>query len=61
MTNSIKEEAKHLIDTLSENSTWDELMDKIYVRQAIELGLIDSKSNKILTVEEVRSRFGLTP
>jgi hypothetical protein len=61
MTNSIKEDAKHLIDTLSENSTWDELMDKIYVRQAIEFGLTDSKSNKILTVKEVRSRFGLTP
>lgn len=61
MTNSIKEEAKHLIDTLSENSTWDELMDKIYVRQAIESGLTDSESNKILTVEEVRSRFGLMP
>jgi hypothetical protein len=61
MTNSVKEEAKHLIDTLSENSTWDELMDKIYVRQAIESGLTDSKSNRVLTVEEVRSRFGLTP
>ena len=32
----VKEEAHHLLEKLPENATWDDLMYKIYVRQAIE-------------------------
>ena len=35
-TSGIKEEARRLIETLPENSTWEDLMHEIYVRQAIE-------------------------
>ncbi len=35
-TINIKEEARRLVDQLPENSTWDDLMDEIYVRQSIE-------------------------
>jgi hypothetical protein len=34
-------------------------MHQIYVRQSIEAGLADSKSDKTVGVEEVRERFGL--
>lgn len=58
-TRSIKEEARRLIDKLPEDSTWDDLMDEIYVRQVIEAGLNDSKAGKITSVEQVRAKFGL--
>ncbi|MBW4670746.1 MAG: hypothetical protein KME60_25815 [Cyanomargarita calcarea GSE-NOS-MK-12-04C] len=44
---NIKEEARKLIDKLPENSTWDDLMYQIYVRQTIEAGLADSKAGKV--------------
>ncbi|MBW2065980.1 MAG: hypothetical protein JRJ03_13765 [Deltaproteobacteria bacterium] len=59
-TGSIKEEAQALLKDLPENATWDDLMYKIYVRQAIEAGLEDSKAGKTMDVREVRSRFGLS-
>lgn len=59
-TRSIKEEARRLIDKLPEDSTWDDLMDEIYVRQVIEAGLTDSKAGKVTSVEQVRAKFGLT-
>ncbi len=33
---NIKDEARRLVEKLPENSTWDDLMHEIYVRQAIE-------------------------
>lgn len=57
---SIKEEAKRLVDQLPENSTWDDLMHEIYVRQAIEKGLADSKAGRTTSVEDVREKFGLS-
>ena len=35
---NIKQKARNLIDKLPDNSTWDDLMYEIYVRQAIEAG-----------------------
>lgn len=57
---NIKQEARKLIDKLPENSTWDDLMYQIYVRQTIEAGLADSKASKLSYVEEVRKKFGLS-
>ncbi|MCC5665984.1 MAG: hypothetical protein V7K97_30435 [Nostoc sp.] len=58
---NIKEEARRLIDKLPENLTWDDLMYEIYVRQAIEAGLSDSEAGRVVSVEEVRAKFGLQP
>jgi hypothetical protein len=57
---SIKEEARRLVDQLPENSTWDDLMHEIYVRQAIERGLADSEARRTTSVEDVREKFGLS-
>ncbi len=57
---NIKKEAQNLLKDLPEDATWDDLMYKIYVRQAIETGLEDSKSGRTVDVKEVRSRFGLS-
>lgn len=57
---NIKQEAYHLLEKLPENATWDDLMYKIYVRQAIEAGLEDSKVGRTIDVKDVRAKFGLS-
>ena len=59
-TGGIKKEARRLVDKLSEESTWDDLMYEIYVRQAVEAGLEDSKAGRTTDVTEVRKKFGLS-
>ncbi|MGH3088830.1 MAG: hypothetical protein ACRDSJ_16105 [Rubrobacteraceae bacterium] len=58
-TPSVKEEARRLIEALPDDSTWEDLMHRIYVRQAIEAGFEDSEAGRVVDVEEVRSRFDL--
>ncbi len=59
-TSSIRDQARELVEKLPENSTWDDLMHEIYVRQAIEAGLADSQAGRTADVEEVRAEFGLS-
>jgi predicted transcriptional regulator len=56
---SIKEAAHRLVDSLSEDATWDDLRYQIYVRQNIEAGLADSEVGRVGDVAEVREEFGL--
>lgn len=58
-TNRVKQEARRIIEDLPENASWDDLMYKIYVRQAIESGLEDSEAGRTVDVKELRARFGL--
>jgi hypothetical protein len=58
-THSIKKEARRLVESLPENSTWEDLMHEIYVRQVIETGLADSEAGRTTDVEQIRSSFGL--
>ena len=55
----IKEEVHRLADTLPDNASWEDVMERIYVRQAIERGLADSEAGCVSTTEEVRARLGL--
>jgi hypothetical protein len=55
----IKTEAKRLVEELPDGATWDDLMYKIYVRQAVEAGLRDSEAGRTHSVDEVRARFGV--
>jgi hypothetical protein len=58
-TTNIKEEARKLIEKMADDSTWDDLMSEIYVRQAIESGLADSQAGRTTGVGTVRADFGL--
>ena len=58
-TQSIKEQAQQLVDNLPDSATWDDVMYRIYVRQAIEDGVKDSDEGRTIDVKEVRKRFGL--
>jgi hypothetical protein len=54
-----KNDAHKIIDKMPENSTWDDLIHEIYVRQVIEKGLADSHAGRMLEVHEVRKKYGL--
>ena len=55
----LKEEARRLVEELPDEATWDDLMYRIYVRQAIEAGLEDSQQGRTIDVDAVRTEFGL--
>ena len=57
-SSTIKEEARRLIESLPEDATWEDLQYEIYVRQAIEAGLKDSREGRTVTLDEARRRFG---
>ena len=59
MSASIKDEARRLVEALPDDSTWEDLMYQIYVRETIEAGLADSETGRVTDVEEVRKEFGL--
>ena len=54
-----KDQAHKLVDQMRPQATWDDLMHEIYVRQAIEQGLPDSKAGRTKSVQEVRAKYGL--
>jgi len=55
----LKDEARRLVEELPDEATWDDLMYRIYVRQAIEAGLEDSQQGRTVDVDAVRTEFGL--
>ena len=58
-TESIKAQAHQLVDNLPDSATWEDVMYRIYVRQAIDAGIKDSDQGRTIDVKEVRKRFGL--
>jgi hypothetical protein len=58
-TESIKQQAHQLLDNLPDSATWEDVMYRIYVRQAIDAGVKDSDAGRTMDVKEVRKRFGL--
>jgi hypothetical protein len=55
----VKEEARRLVEELTEDATWDDLLYEIYVRQSIEAGLKDCRAGRLIPVAELRRRLGL--
>lgn len=55
----IRESAIELIQTLPADASWDELMYRIYVRQAIDRGMADSDADRVVDSAELRREFGL--
>jgi hypothetical protein len=54
-----KEEAHRIVELMPRNATWDDLMHEIYLREAIERGLADSRAGRTMDVREVRAKYGL--
>ena len=47
------------VDDLPESATWEDVMYRIFVRQAVDAGIEDSDEGRTIDVKEVRIRFGL--
>ena len=56
----LKTKTDMLIAEMPEESTWDELMYRIYVRQKIEHGIQDADTSKGFTAAEIRRKFGIS-
>ena len=56
---SVKSEAIKLVRGMTESTTWDDLMYRIYVRQKIEAGLADVRAGKIHSHASIRKEFAL--
>jgi predicted transcriptional regulator len=59
MSTNIKEEAHRLVESLPDDSTWEDLMYQIYVRETVEKGLADADAGRVTDVKKVREEFGL--
>jgi len=57
MMATVKEEARLLIERLPDEATWEDLQYEIYLRQAVKLGLKDSREGRTVSLEEARRRF----
>ncbi len=57
--NTVKEEAKKLLDSLPEDATWDDLMYEIYVRTKVEAAIGAADAGRVVSHEEVKRRFPL--
>ena len=58
-TKTIKAAVKELVDDLPNDATWEDVMYRLYVREAIEAGRRDAAEGRVVDVAEVRRRFGL--
>ena len=56
-----KEQAHRLIDQLGEDSTWDDLIEAIVVRLAIDAGIRDFEQGRTISHEEVLRRVDRAP
>ena len=54
-----RREARRIVEQLPEDASWEDLIYRIYVRQAVEAGLKDAKEGRTVPVAEVRRQFGL--
>lgn len=59
MASGIKDDARKLVESLPEESTWDDLMRAIYERLMVEKGVADLDAGRTISNDEVRRRFGL--
>jgi len=58
-TKGIKAALKELADDVPSDATWEDVMERVYVREAIEAGRNDAAAGRLVDLAEVRRRFGL--
>jgi predicted transcriptional regulator len=56
---NVKEQARKIIDELPESATWEDLIYRLYVREAIEAGIADADAGRVIDVSDVRAEYGL--
>ena len=56
---NVKEQARKIIDALPESATWEDVIYRLYVREAIEAGIADADAGRVVDVSQVRAEYGL--
>jgi hypothetical protein len=56
---NIKEEARKIIEALPDGATWEDLIYRLYVREAIESGIADADSGRVGDVSILRTEYKL--
>jgi predicted transcriptional regulator len=60
-TPDIRPDARRLVEELPASATWDDLAYEVYVRQAIEQGVVDADAGRLIehdvAMTRVRSRL----
>jgi hypothetical protein len=52
----VKEEARHLIERMPDDATWDDLMYEIYVQQKVAQGQQAAVEGRLIPHREARKR-----
>lgn len=52
-----KQTAQQLIEHLSEQASWNDIMYELYVKQKIEAGLRDVANGRVVPHEEIKRRL----
>lgn len=52
-----KDAARHVIDHLPDQATWDDIMYELYVKQKIEAGLKAANEHNTLSHEDAKRRL----
>ncbi len=52
-----KEQVQHILESLPEDASLEDIQYHIYVRQKIEQGLADSEAGRVVSHEEVKRRL----
>ena len=47
----VKQEVRRIADALPDDATWDDVMEQVYISQAIKAGLEASKAGKTRPLE----------
>ena len=55
--NPAKNEAKELIDKLSDQATWDDIMYEFYVKKKLEGALNAAEDGRVVSHEEAKKRL----
>lgn len=57
---SAKKKAIEVIEALPARSSWDDILEQLYVRKKIEAGIADADRGRVVSHDEVRKRFSRT-
>lgn len=57
---SVKDEAREVVESLTDDATWDDVIYLMYLREKRARGQADSEAGRTSSLDEVRRRFGLT-
>ena len=58
-TKGMKAAVLELVNDLPNDATWEDVIYRVYVREAIEAGSKDAAEGRLVDLAEVRQRFGL--